>query len=677
MPDPMTPADPALASEAAAPVNPRVTLPIPLEGDGSLAWWKAQAQAAKDKRQPFEDEWRQNVSRYQRKYLKADPTSDTVIVPLDYSYVEQKKAQLFVHMPEIQLTPKKPGAEQITPLFQAVLKHELGPYGVDAEVAMRECLFDMLCPSGIGACKIGYEQLIKQVAAPVNDPMGMPVVDPMTGAPMTQMVPVPVWERYFMERFSPIHLLIPASFVGSKYDRAPWLGRTFEMDPSSAVRAFGPIAEQAKASAPADTQESLNLRESESSKKDRTSKVVCGCEIYYYASLLDPEAHPELVYEIVWLEGIEEPVVHRPTPNQVLGENGRVVGMKGFPLHVGALRSVSDGAYPMSDCAMSRPQVDEISRGRTQMIQQRNRSLPLRWFNATALSPEQVDRIQRGDIQGLIPVDGDGSQLLGQVATAQFPRENFSFDEIGKRDIDRAWGFGDNQQGIQTESARTATETANIQANTNVRMQSDRARFLEFVVGAAEKLAALLQRYADEPDFVEVIGPDGTRTLTAWDRTKIAGEFLFAAKPDSTIRQDAAADRKEALDRYQLMANDPNVNRQELLKDLILKSNQDPAKLLTAPPPPTPDLPKVSLSFSGEDFNPLTPGYAGVYAVLKASGIELPPPLTAPGPMSIPPGSASDHPGAVAGVEPLSKHQQDETGQLPGGGSMAAQGRPM
>ena len=162
--------------------------------------------------------------------------------------------------------------------------------------------------------------------------------------------------------------------------------------------------------------------------------------------------------------------------------------------------------------------------------------------------------------------------------------------------------------------------------------------------------------------------------MAVWDKTAIAGQFVFTAKPDSAIRQDAAADRKEALDRYQLMANDPNVNRQELLRDLLLKSNLDPSTILVQPQPAKPAPPTVAISFSGEDLNPLSLSYPGVYAVLTSSGVQgLPQPPPHPVPMGVGGGMGppAEHPGSVARVSPLNQHAQDASGQLAGGGLAA------
>jgi hypothetical protein len=642
--------------------DPNAVVPLPEEGPRSLAYFQQQVKAGTDKRAQYIPEWQINVDRYLGKYLANEPTVDTITVPLDFAFVEQKRALLFYQLPEIQLRPTREEFAQATPLFQAVVNHYLGPEGVNAAVGFGEALFDALCPAGVMAVKIGYQNYAP--LQPMTDPMtGQPAIDPATGQPV--MAPVPVWEQYFLSRLSPSSLILPAGWTGSNYDRSPWIAHNFDLDAAVAERTYD-IEPSTLMTSSAKQDTSLNQQEAGRSDTTASSRVK-GIELWYLASTFDPSAHPEAVWQLVWLEGMETPLVHRPSPYQRPGPNGGYLGMCGYPIHVSALRYVSDSAYPPSDCQVSRPQIDELSRSRTQMIQQRARAIPLRWVDKGRATPDEVNKIVTGEVQGVVPVDGNGNEIIGQVAMAQWPRENFAFNDIVMRDAEREWGMdADMQTGAGGDGTKTATEISVTQQASNVRMAAERAKVLTWIVGAAKKLAALVQLFADEPDYVAILGQDGSQRLQSWDKTQIAGEFVFFARPDAALKQDAQADRKQSVDLYQFLANDPNVNRQALLTSVLLRHNLDPATILTQPPPPKPEQPKIALSFKGEDLNPFAPQYANVYAILTAVGAPgLSPPAPAVNPA---------HGGAVAPVEPLSKHAVQQSGQLPGGGQAAAVG---
>jgi hypothetical protein len=194
-------------------------------------------------------------------------------------------------------------------------------------------------------------------------------------------------------------------------------------------------------------------------------------------------------------------------------------------------------------------------------------------------------------------------------------------------------------------------------------------------------LGALLQLFADDEQYVEVLGPDGAKRLQAWDKTAIAGEFIYSVKPDSAQKVDANVDRKMQLDLYQLTANDPFVNRGELTRGILESFNKDPGRTMQQPPQAAPDKPKINLSFKGEDLdNPM------VISLLQQSGFQIDPAavqnlLMQQGgyisgtvqpsqmkPTEAPTGELSGptaHPGAAEMVEPLSKHALDH--QIGGG----------
>ena len=138
---------------------------LPREGLGSLEWWQGQITGAEEKIKKYAPAWKRNVSRQIGNPLETTPTADTVVVPLDFANVEQKKAQLYFQNPDVQLTAG-PGHEAKADdlrAFTIVLNETLGPDGVDAETTMDEMLTDVLCPSGIGIVALGMHATVDGV----------------------------------------------------------------------------------------------------------------------------------------------------------------------------------------------------------------------------------------------------------------------------------------------------------------------------------------------------------------------------------------------------------------------------------------------------------------------------------------------------------------------------------
>jgi hypothetical protein len=652
-------------------------------------------------------QWQKNVRAYMGKTLPGVPRDHVVNVPLEFSYVEQKKSQLVFQVPEVHLKPKNPTSAPAVPVFQAAVNHELGEENADAATLIDEVATDVLL-CGIAASKIGYVSEIRTRPMPVMqpappDPMtGATPVDPQTQQPamvqaqqpvvgpdgMLQMGPdgQPVMEpafrdeeylaheEYFWEEFPTEDLLLPVDFVGSNFDRAAWLGMKFVMDFTSAKKAYNlPDDFAATIQTPRET-----LSSAERPTRDGGAlKQVEGYEIWYKAAVFAPEEDPlpKQLKLLVLIKGHDTPVKHENSPYQWFGDgqdgrpnDGKLHGMEGFPIHPLTLRYLPGSPYPVSDVGIARPLSEEISVGRTQMVQFRDRSIPMRWYDRTQLTPETLAKIERGEIMANIGVDGNGTELFGMIALQQFPRDNYQFYEIGTKDLRETWAI--RPATVETEG-RTATEVRDATAVSDVRLDKERTQFLRWFTTGAAKLASLLQQFKDDAAFVEIVGADGQKALQSWDRKAVQGEFVFTAKPDSALRLDADVERRQAANLYNLIGRDPNVRRTELLKALLTKHNLDPEKIVVETPPaePKPEPPKISLALKGEDL--VNPQVLGILAQL---GIEIMPPIDPmtgqPVPKPPQPQQASPaqpmqapHPGAVPQAEPINKHQ------LRGGGA--------
>jgi hypothetical protein len=152
---------------------------------------------------------------------------------------------------------------------------------------------------------------------------------------------------------------------------------------------------------------------------------------------------------------------------------------------------------------------------------------------------------------------------------------------------------------------------------------------------------------------------------------------------------DQAVDRKQAQDLYSFLANDPFVNRGELLAQLLRKFHLDPAKIVQQPPPPQPDQSKTSLSFKGEDL--IGPQAPIVIEILVQQGYKISPTAVMQSQQMLLDAQAmaaaeaaegeaakgdTKHGGKVAQQESLSKHAADKTGGMQGTGAAAALGAP-
>ena len=686
-------------------------LPLAEEGPGSLDFWRGQitaAQARIDKALPA---YRQQMDAYRGQIFDAVSKGDRVPVPKDFSKVERKRAALVFHLPEVTLKALQPDLQSAVAIFQARVNEQLGIDGIDALTMLNEVVFDILCPSGFGVSKIGYEAFVDgtvpiQVGTEPGPPAPLPPgsvlglsAPPAAAVPIMRQVPRIIHERYYWERVSPAKLLKPATFRGSDYDKAPWLGVEFVIPKHEAI-AKGWATEDTKTIAQDERLLILDL-----DLDGQAVELVRGAELWYRAYAVDPAVkHPEKFRQLVIMDGDDAPVVHRDSPYQRWDPaTGKfTAGMIGNPIHVCLTRTLGDSSTPKSDVAMSREQVLELSKGRTQMIQQRDRSIPLRLADIVRLGgPEKFQAILNGDWQALIGVENlePNNPPIQEVARSAYPREDFTFDQVINRDIDEAWGMGANQVGLETEQGKTATEQAMVQRNSDARLDKERQEVLRFFAKGTVKFAALLQLFDDRQDLVAVLGANAERVLEQWDRTKVQGRWAFEVRPDAGARIDGEQYMKSLLDAFNFLAKDPHINRMELLRPIVSGLKLDPTRAIVEQlPAKPPDAANVSFRFQGDDLDVTSPKWPIIEALLKQSGYQIPDDAIAAArehaalqasimahagvPMAGPPGPVAPitpvpdgaHPGLTPPAEKLNQHALDETGALPNAPAAARPG---
>jgi hypothetical protein len=634
------------------------SIPLPSEGVGSADYWKGQLDWAADVRKDNLKEWRRNANAYREK-LKP-PRANGVRVPVEFEKTEQKRHQLFYRMPALKLRahprtereaqPTEPTLppEQQQPrdlkkaiaIFREVLSLIVGPTGANMKPSMDQLIFDVLCPSGIAFAKVGYErhtdgQVPMETGVMLPDPnfvqpgamLGLTVQPPMV--PEIALAPNVVEESYYFERISPAQALIPAEFRGSDYSgKAPWLAHEFPLTKEQAEAKGWTIRNKSESSGSSDTTEGQEDRIVELDRKgNRVGQLKCR-ELFYYASLVDPNVkHPKKIRRLVFVEGEEKPVVHEDCKDQKWDARGRLIGgIEKLPIKVLTLRYVSDCAYPPSDCSITRRLSNELSEFRTGQIEHRRKAVPRVAINVDRITNEKIKKkIIEGVHYDDIPVSGD-ADIAKPISQPQYPNDNWISDQRVQGDIDKAWalGIGTNPQ---QQSGTTATEVAAIERATDNRLAGERETVMAFWLEAVEAFGQLVQLYADREDYVQIVGENGAKSLEAWDKETVAGKFIYEVVPDSSLPPDAQADRDAALNWYNLTANDPFFEPLQNRRGLAEAFGHD-AQMVQQPQPPAPQPKepeplKVSVSMKLEDLLPGSPLADIGLALLSQSGAQV------------------------------------------------------
>lgn len=672
------------------PASKKIALPA--EGVGSREWWKGQIDWSTDTKNAMLEGWRKNANAYRDKLTS--PTPDGIRVNLEFEKTEQKKHQLFYRLPDFKLkpsprtaregvTPESPEADlkRVPAIFREALRFHIGPEGSNLKPTMDELIFDVLCPSGIAALKSGYE---RHTDGQIQVPTGAMIDDPNFKQPpgavlglapvpkIPEVVPAPnvVAEEYYDSRISPAELLIPMDFRGSDYSgKAPFLGYWFPIMPEAAKAKGWAVPADSKGGS--DVIDDSKNRIIELDQKGNRKGQLRACEIFYYAKQVDPTvAHPKRIRRIVFIDGVPDPVVHEDCKDQKWDERGRLIGgIDTLPIRVLTLRYVSDFPYPPSDCAVTRGISDAMAEFRTGQLRHRRKAVPRVALDVSRIADEKIkQKVIKGEHYDDIPIDGNPQNVAAQISQPTYPNDNWRTNDTLMDDANRAWALGANQSGVTEGGTTTATEIASINQATANRLGGEREKVVgEFFIGLVRHKAQLLQLYADQEDYVEIVGPQGAKTIEAWNKDTIAGKYIFEAIPDSSMPPDAQADRDLALNRYNLLANDPFANRQQLYRDTVEAYGGDPDRLTKVPDQEGPKQPeaRVNLSLKGEDLDPAAPQYANVVNLMQVLGV--PAELSPATPGAAEPEDEATGPADVVDRERLRMAESDETDARAGG----------
>lgn len=560
--------------------------------------------SCKQYRKKLVQNWTVSIDYRRNKPFSSQTDEDTVAVPTDWSFTKAKQAALFSQIPQVRVShpPQSTQAGPWLATYEGKLNDTLIAAGIEA--AMDECLPDCINAAGFGSVLVAYEAITVDKEVPAVDLSLLPpelqaqaLQSGMIGGEEIPMETVPqiTDRRYTIQRLSPSDFLWPVEFMGSNFDTAPWLGRSARITWAEAIQR-GWVKEDDRQAVLGEDKTILDKLTHDIDRDYQPEKKVGFDEIFYKAYFYDEETPTySHIHHLVFLHGKTDPVVDEPWKGQQFNEEtGELIGAQKYPLRVLTLTYLTDESIPPSDSAIGRPMTDEINKSRSQRLKQRERNIPVRWFDVNRVDPAIQQALMRGTWQNMIPVQGEGSRIIGEVAKSGHPTEDFTFDQIAKTDLSEAWTIGPNQLG-SGDDVETKGESSEIASNFNTRVGRERAKVAAFFVGIAEVLGGLLCIYEEPTSFGEGFEPNFSKSLS------------FSILADSTVLVDANQ-RLERLDRFlNTYAKSGFINLEPVLREIAILTGLDPNTVIKAPDPQSPPPPNVSLRLTGSEdmMNPL------------------------------------------------------------------------
>lgn len=672
------------APNVAATPPPAAASPLQLSAEEMGQWW-TRVDLARSRRKRESEKWKTFLNSY-LPAVTANP--EGINSNIHFRNVHLKIAEVWAQLPQIQLTPLEPldgimdpktgqpmPAEDIAAVKRAILNKELGPDNADLDQAITAALFDIFATSGVGATKICYEADIQQTPMEMPGPSTqMPGavlgLQDVPGPTVTQMVPVPVHERFRWYRFSTSKLLIPHDYHSTDFDEAPWLGMEGVMPLAQAKKKYG-LPDDFSGNA---TRDDMII---ESGSKDPTqgsADLVKFVEIWLHANVYDPEvAHSQKFRVLTLIEGLKEkPAEYRESPYQTIGPDHRLTAdsMVGNPIHPIVLRQLSDTAWVPADAAFTDPLVKIENTWMSQTVKARDANIP-RFVHSDSIK-EAIDKLKDADVGQGVGID-DALAARG-IATliAPIPHlEHAASDTAGhaliRRAMDETLGLGANQAGGINNTVRSATEVATVQANVSVRLKGEQNQLLKRVLQGVRKFDSLIQRYQDKDGYIQIVGQGGAKKLVAYNQAMLSGRYAYEATVGSQLALDPDRRMKKVLDFVNFLAKSPWMDQGEMARLVTNEFGYDTARMIRQPQPPPPEAPNVSFRFGGPDL-----GIPEVRALLAAQNPAMAEIFAAPpSPEAIMAQQTElakhlPHGGTADKADVLSKHSSEETGAMPG-----------
>lgn len=550
--------------------------------------------------------WSINIDFRRGKTFASQTDDDTMPVNLDWAYTKTKQAALFSQIPKARVShfPESVEAGPWVSTFERALNDNIFKAGIES--AMDELIPDCINAAGVGIALVAYEALTEQKQLPSYDLSVFPPEIQMQAMQTGQLfgnpipmetVPQKVASRYTIRRISPADFLWPVDFTGSNFDNAPWLGYSGRLPWAEAAARFN-LSEEDKQRVMTDAR-TVNDRltnDIDKGKLDNDDKVGFD-ELFYHEFQYDSNAKSfDTIHHLVFLHGKNDPVIDQPWEGQAQDPHdpSKIVGSLKKPIRVLTLSYVTDEDIPPSDSAVGRSQVIELNKGRAHINKQRARNTPWTWFDVNRLDPAIQSALMRGVVNHAVPVQGDGSRIMGVVQQPTLGQENFTFDQIAKADLQEIWSIGPNQEGGGA-GVGTAAEANDIQTNFQAKIGRERAKVASFFVGIAEVLGSLMCLYEDPTQFGQGFDPTVSQRLS------------YSILADSTVLVDSQQRLQRLNEFLNAYAKSGWVNIEPVLKEIATLVGLDPNTVVVPPQLPSPTPPNISLRMTGANdmMNPL------------------------------------------------------------------------
>lgn len=278
----------------------------------------------------------------------------------------------------------------------------------------------------------------------------------------------------------------------------------------------------------------------------------------------------------------------------------------GYPFDTLYFNENPDGLYPVSDVDIYMSAQDELNAITTYQLEHIRKVSRRKYLSKlNSMEQEEKDKLVYGEDGVVCEVKGDLDSSFKVVSDASISQDIGIVRNNIKDTIRQAAGTAQYEQG-SSEKYDTATEPSLIAQSVTIRRNQRRAILENFIKKIVRKMAAVrsqtiethevrldAQQYQQmaqqspqaleqvpksELQYVDkhvqmVLGGDGEeKVLLPWMNIKkedIEGEYDFSIEIGSTLPINQETRKRDAVQRFQMLSQNPAIDQTALIKDLL------------------------------------------------------------------------------------------------------------
>lgn len=272
---------------------------------------------------------------------------------------------------------------------------------------------------------------------------------------------------------------------------------------------------------------------------------------------------------IVWVEGSDKFQRFEDNPYSMV--EGSVYTLLGY-------EERPDDFYPMSLVEQMKTKQQAYNFLLSYMVNHVRRFNRKYWIQRQSLDPDERTKLEDGADGCIIEVDGNPPS---PIADAPISSDMYNVKDVLKRELTEETGVSSMNRASREPGVNTAYEAQQIQSGADSKVSEKQDMVRIFIRSVVRKLNQILKVYADRDQAIRIAGPKGAH-WQSWTKEDIQGEFIEDVDIYSSMPYSEETDRKQAMELYSIIQQNPQIDQFATLQWLFRKFNA-PENLLLPP----------------------------------------------------------------------------------------------